>query len=162
MGSNGAAPRPGPRKRSAGTIVARREKGQWQVLLLRCYAYWDFPKGELDGSEDPLLAALRETTEETGLLDLEFPWGRQFYDTPTYSRGKVARYYLATTETSTVVLGVNPHLGHPEHHEYRWTTFAEAERLLNERLRTALRWAADVIARHSTQEEPPCPTNSNH
>lgn len=130
---------------SAGTIVARFDAGEWQVLLLRCYRNWDFPKGELGDGEDPLEGALRETSEETGLQRLSFPWGSRYYETPPYARGKVARYYLAATDVESVVLGVNPELGRPEHHEFRWTTFGEAESLLNDRLRSALQWAARIV-----------------
>lgn len=56
-------------------------------LLLCCYRYWDFPKGELEPGEDPLYAARREVTEEAGLQGLDFRWGKG------YAGGKVARYY---------------------------------------------------------------------
>jgi bis(5'-nucleosidyl)-tetraphosphatase len=138
-----------PHRLSAGAIVARREDGQWLFLLLRCFAYWDFPKGELELAEDPLSGALRETAEETGLSDLKFRWGRQFYETPPYSRGKVARYYLAATANPAVEFGINPELGRPEHHEFRWTTLEEASSLLNDRVRSALSWAANIISSDS-------------
>lgn len=138
-----------PSRFSAGAIVVRRAGDRWLYLLLRCFAYWDFPKGELDSGEDPLSGAVRETAEETGLSDLEFPWGKQFYETPPYSRGKVARYYLAATANPAVEFGVNPELGGPEHHEFRWTTLEEARSLLNDRLRPALSWAANIISSDS-------------
>jgi bis(5'-nucleosidyl)-tetraphosphatase len=53
----------------------------------------------------------------------------------------VARYYLARTATSAVTLGVNPVLGTPEHHEYRWVDGGEAGRLLSPRVARALAWA---------------------
>jgi bis(5'-nucleosidyl)-tetraphosphatase len=126
---------------SAGVVVVRRSAGGWRYLLLRVYGYWDFPKGEMEPGENPLETARREVAEETGLRDLQFPWGQEFYETEPYGQGKVARYYLARSGSGRVVLGVNPELGHAEHHEYRWVSAEQAEVLLNARVGGALRWA---------------------
>jgi 8-oxo-dGTP pyrophosphatase MutT (NUDIX family) len=132
--------RTGPKRRSAGVVVLRRFDGEWCCLLLRCYRYWDFSKGELEPGEDPLLAARREVAEEAGLQDLNFRWGQGYVETPPYSGGKVARYYLAECAEGEVVLGINPELGRPEHQEYRWVPVGRAEAFLNERLRGVLNW----------------------
>jgi 8-oxo-dGTP pyrophosphatase MutT (NUDIX family) len=129
------------RKRSAGVALVRRFDDEVRYLVLRCYGYWDFPKGELEPGEDPLSAARRETVEETGLRDLVFPWGHGFIETPPYGQGKVARYYLAESPAGEVELPVNPELEAPEHHEYRWVTCDEAQFLLNDRLKVVLDWA---------------------
>ena len=72
----------GPIKhRSAGIVVVRRQNGEWRLLILRAYRNWDFPKGLIEPSESPLAAARRETTEETGLADLDFRWGTESVDT---------------------------------------------------------------------------------
>jgi len=126
---------------SAGIVPLRELDGNPRLLLLRCYRYWDFPKGEVGPDEDPLAAARRETAEETGLTQLEFRWGRDFYETPPYAGGKVARYYLAAAPDGDVTLPISPELGRPEHHEYRWVTPDQAQELLNERLRAVLAWA---------------------
>lgn len=57
---------------SAGGIVFRRQAdGIFHYLLIRdSYDNWGFPKGHLEGEESPAEAALRETTEETGLENL--------------------------------------------------------------------------------------------
>ena len=128
-------------KRSAGVVVLRHLDGTPRCLLLRCFGYWDFPKGELEPGEEPLEAACREVAEETGLEDLDFRWGESFVETPPYAGGKIARYYLAESKRGDVTLPVNPELGHPEHHEYRWVGLDEALSLLNERLRRVLTWA---------------------
>jgi bis(5'-nucleosidyl)-tetraphosphatase len=132
--------------RSAGVVVLRRFDGALRCLLLRCYAYWDFPKGETEPGEDPLATALREVREETGLAGLRFPWGRVFTETPPYAHGKVARYYLAESTAGDVVLPVSPELGAPEHHESRWVSFAEGRALVNDRLRAVLDWAESQTA----------------
>ena len=130
---------------SAGLIVVRRAANGWRYLLLRCFGYWDFAKGELEPGEAPLAAAHREAEEETGLTGLELVWGRDYYQTESYRGGKRARYYLALSRGGEVVLGVNPELGEPEHHEYRWLSRTEAAALLNDRVRRALDWAAARI-----------------
>ncbi|WII72613.1 NUDIX domain-containing protein [Bdellovibrio sp. 22V] len=125
---------------SAGIVpVFAAERTQY--LLLRSYNYWDFPKGLVEKDEDPFAAAQRELLEETGISDVEFPFGKEFLETEPYSNGKVARYYLGAVTETEVVLGVNPELGRPEHQEYRWATYEEAKKLLGPRVLRVLNWA---------------------
>ena len=126
---------------SAGVVVVRRTDEGWRVLLLRVYNYWDCPKGVVEAGEDPLATACREVREETGIGDLEFRWGVDFVETPPYAKNKVARYYVATTATAAVELPINPEIGRPEHHEYRWLDWPAALALTAERLRKILDWA---------------------
>jgi len=62
-------------KRSAGLLMYRRRAGQLEVFLVhpggpfwakKDLGAWSIPKGEYADSEDPLEAARREFTEETG------------------------------------------------------------------------------------------------
>lgn len=57
------------RVRAAGTLPWRRRKGRLEVLLVHRphHRDWSWPKGKLDGGEDWVTAAVRETLEETGL-----------------------------------------------------------------------------------------------
>ncbi|HEY8553680.1 MAG TPA: NUDIX domain-containing protein [Burkholderiales bacterium] len=126
---------------SAGFVVVRCIAGRYHYLLLRAYRYWDFPKGLVEPDESPLAAARRETEEETGLERLELAWGEDYVETPPYRGNKVARYYLARSDSGDVVLGVNPALGRPEHHAYRWADYATAAPLLGPRVRAVLDWA---------------------
>jgi bis(5'-nucleosidyl)-tetraphosphatase len=130
---------------SAGVVVVRRAEDGWRVLLLRVYNYWDCPKGVVEAGEGPLDTARREVCEETGITDLEFRWGEEFIETPPYSKGKVARYYLAETHTADAKLPINPQLGRAEHHEWRWLSWEEAEQRVVDRLWNVLRWAQDRI-----------------
>jgi len=131
--------------RAAGAVVFRRTGTGVRLLLLRAYANWDFPKGLVEPGEDDLACARREVAEETGLADLDFPFGEEFRETLPYSGGKVARYYLAETQEEVIVLPVSPELGRPEHDEWRWVTVDEAEDLLPPRLALVLDWARKTV-----------------
>ena len=63
-------------KKSAGVLVFREISGRLEVLLVhpggpfwarKDRGAWTIPKGEIGEGEDPLLAAQREFSEETGL-----------------------------------------------------------------------------------------------
>lgn len=142
------------RRLSAGIVVVRETPDGARFLLLRAYRNWDFPKGIVETGEDPLAAAMRETAEEAGIADLDFPWGDEFIETSPYSGNKVARYYLARTREERAVLGINPVLGRPEHHEYRWVDLGEALKLAPPRLQPVVAWAAGkVMAEYKTASE---------
>jgi 8-oxo-dGTP pyrophosphatase MutT (NUDIX family) len=134
--------------RSAGAVVFRRTERGIRLLVLRAYKNWDFPKGLVENAEDMLSAAKREVKEETGLTDVDYPFGEEHKETLPYASNKVARYYLAETEQHAIELPVNTALGRPEHHEYRWVTFEEAEDLLPPRLAVVLEWAKHTLQGH--------------
>lgn len=134
---------------SSGVVVVHRTDQDWRYLLLRSYRYWDFPKGMVEAGEDPLDAARREVQEETTLTGLDFRWGYDYRETEPYGRGKVARYYVAESPETVVRLPVNPALGRPEHHEFRWVAYDTARRLLAPRVVSILEWAHTLI-RNST------------
>jgi bis(5'-nucleosidyl)-tetraphosphatase len=43
-------------------------------------------------------------------------------------------------------LPVNPELGAPEHHEFRWTSYEEAQALVNDRVGAVLDWARGRVS----------------
>lgn len=130
---------------SAGVVPLRRTGQGWRVLVLRAYKNWDFPKGRVEAGEEPIDAARREATEETGLTDLDFPFGDAYRETLPYAGGKIARYYLAETTEETIRLPISHALGRPEHHEWRWVTLDEAEELLPPRLALILDWTRQTL-----------------
>ena len=140
-----AAMSPRPTRLSAGVVVIRESHEGWLYLLLRAYNHWDFPKGMVEPGEEPLAAAIREVREETLIEDLEFAWGEVYTQTNPYSRGKVARYYLAKTRTVEVTLPVIEALGRAEHNEFRWVDRAQAMRLVSPRVAPIIEWADDYI-----------------
>lgn len=132
-------------KLSCGIVLARRAESGWVTLMLRAYHHWDFPKGIRERGEEPLDAAKREVAEETGVTKLSFDWGDRYFETGPYSRGKIARYFIAETTQKDVVLGPSPETGEPEHAEWRWVSFDEAYDLGSPRVRQIVRWARQII-----------------
>ena len=66
-----------PESASAGLLLFRRSGGALKLFLAhpggpfwkhKDAGAWTIPKGLIDGSEEPLVAAMREFEEETGLL----------------------------------------------------------------------------------------------
>jgi 8-oxo-dGTP pyrophosphatase MutT (NUDIX family) len=141
-----AAMKAKPPERSAGAVVFRRTAAGVRLLLLRAYANWDFPKGLLAPGESELECARREVAEETGLTDLDYPFGEASKETLPYAGGKIARYFLAETGEQAIRLPISEELGRPEHDEWRWASFDEAEELLPPRLAIVLDWAKTTIS----------------
>lgn len=130
---------------SCGVVVVRQTDAGWVCLMLRAYSHWDFPKGVRESGEEPFQAALREVAEETGIDELAFHWGDRFFETGPYSRGKVARYYIAQTTQQEVEMGLSPETGEPEHHEWRWVSFDTAFDLGAPRVRQIVQWARQIV-----------------
>ena len=130
---------------SCGAVLVRLTDDGWLTLMLRAYRNWDFPKGMREPGETPMQAALREVGEETGISDLNFYWGERHKETGPYNKGKVARYYLAKTESETVEMGISPETGSPEHHEYQWMDFNRAYDLSAPRVQQVVQWARQVV-----------------
>ena len=129
--------------RAAGAVVFRRTERGVRLLVLRAAASWDFPTGLVQPGEDELAAAQREVRAETGLGDLDFPFGSAHMDTLPTAAGKVSSYYLAETEAADVVL--TPSAGRPARDEWRWVSFDEAEDVLPPRLAVVLDWARATL-----------------
>lgn len=143
---------------SAGVVIVRETADGWRYLLLRAFTHWDFPKGMVEPGEEPLAAAIREVREETLIEDVRFAWGHDFIETGPYSRGKIARYYVASTTTSSITLPVIQELGRPEHNEFRWVDEPSARRLVSARIVPIISWAAAKIAglRDASNDGAPC------
>lgn len=129
-------------RESSGIIAVNDKGGTRRVLLLKSFGFWDFPKGGLDADESKMSAAIREMKEETGIGDIEFPWGKVYYSTEWFGRErKRVHYFIAMSKVDTVILEKNPITGNIEHDEYRWATIEDARELTTERIRKAIDWA---------------------
>jgi bis(5'-nucleosidyl)-tetraphosphatase len=93
---------------AAGCIVYRKSRG---FLLLKKKDFWEFPKGKVDSKDADLLAtAVRETREETGLVDLQILEG--FHEQEHYKlsgQEKQVDYFLAVTHDNPKIS--SEHLG---------------------------------------------------
>ncbi|NCQ51619.1 NUDIX domain-containing protein [archaeon] len=131
---------------SSGVIIINKSEGQNKVLLMKSYNFWDFPKGGIEGNENKLETAIREVIEETGIDDLQFNWGKTYYETESFGKNrKIVFYFIAETTKTKVVMGISPLLGLPEHDEYKWVTFDEANSMVVERIQKALAWAQNRV-----------------
>ena len=79
--------------RAAGAVVFRRTESGIRILVLRAFKNWDFPKGLVEAGENQLDTAKREVQEETGLRELDFPFGEEFRETLPYAANKVAHMF---------------------------------------------------------------------
>ena len=130
-----------PRQRSAVVVVLRDRPGHCSYLLMRATSHRDFSKGLLETGEQAIAAARREVEEETGITQLDFRWGYDYFETGHYRHGKIARYYSAATSQPKVERRISQELGRPEHDEYRRVSFDEGHELPGVRLQPELEWA---------------------
>lgn len=119
-------------KFSSGVIIAqkRTEEGEIELLCLRCYNNWDFPKGERESIDNGKDTAIREVKEETDLdIDVDFQVSDKTTPAIVYGSGKnkkTASYFLGRrTSSKDPTLLVDPKLGVAENHEYRWVKLSE-------------------------------------
>ena len=138
--------RHGRAETSAGGIVYRLDNGEPRYLLIRdAYKHWGFPKGHLEGGEQPETAAVREVGEETGVKDLAIrglvgtiEWSFRFHGNLIH---KVCHFFLMESARSRTS---------PQRAEgitaCRWSTYGEAERMVSyKNARAVLRRAHHMI-----------------
>ncbi|MEM3400274.1 MAG: NUDIX domain-containing protein [Candidatus Micrarchaeia archaeon] len=111
-------------ERSAGIIVYNIDDCVVSYLLLHYGAgHWDFPKGHIEENEDEKSAAIRETSEETGISNLEFVDFREklsyWYWKGKERSFKEVVFFLARTGTKEVRLS-HEHIG------YIWLPYESA------------------------------------
>ena len=126
-------------EKSAGIVLFRNDSSKNEFLLLNYpQGHWDFVKGKVEKNETPHETAIRETREETGIINIEYLDG--FEESVEYDFRfkkedihKKVIFFLAKTEEKDV------RLSH-EHNDYLWleyndalkkTTFANAKNVLS-------------------------------
>jgi 8-oxo-dGTP pyrophosphatase MutT (NUDIX family) len=134
------------REVSAGGIVFRRQPDRSaRFLLIRDpYEHWGFPKGHLEGEETPTEAAIRETSEETGLTDLVLHGPIRIIDWHFRFRGryihKFCHFFLFESAAAAVVPQADEGIT-----DYRWLTLEEAlETLSYDNARGVLKRAGEM------------------
>ena len=113
------------KEKSAGTVLFTQESSENLFLLLNYPGgHWDFVKGKIENHESPEQTVIRETKEETGIVDIEFIKG--FKENIEYSfkfDGDIIQkevvFFLAKTNTKKIELSY-------EHLDYVWLDFTNA------------------------------------
>ena len=113
------------KEQSVGTVLFIEESKEKLFLLLHYpTGHWDFVKGKIENNESFEQATIRETKEETGIIDIEFIKG--FKEKIEYSfkfNGDIVQkeviFFLAKTNTKQVKIS-------DEHLDYVWLDFNNA------------------------------------
>jgi 8-oxo-dGTP pyrophosphatase MutT (NUDIX family) len=113
------------KEQSAGTVLFIEETDQNLFLLLHYpTGHWDFVKGKIENNESPEQTVIRETKEETGIVDIAFI--KNFKEKIEYNfkfNGDVIQkeviFFLAKTNTKQINLSY-------EHLDYAWLDFDNA------------------------------------
>jgi 8-oxo-dGTP pyrophosphatase MutT (NUDIX family) len=124
-----------PREFSAGAVLVRRLRGRWWLAAIRpggkSEGTWALPKGNVGAGESPEGTALREVTEETGLVGVS--QGKLGDVKYVYTRGgqrifKVVSFYLLRYRRGRI--DDVPAAYRHEVAEARWLPLEDAPRLL--------------------------------
>ena len=123
---------------SAGIVLFRKEETKILFLLLHYPSgHWDFVKGKMEEGESAHDTAIRETEEETGIIDITFldnfeEWIEYNFQYKGETVHKKVVFFLAETKTKEVKIS-------NEHLDYTWmdystsmekTTFDNAKTIL--------------------------------
>ena len=156
-------------RQSAGLLMYRRRGGGIEVLLVhpggpfwakKDQGAWSIPKGEYEPGEDPLAAARREFTEETGIV----PEGAFVALAPLRQRsGKIVRAFAVEGDldpqairSNTFVMEWPPRSGRlqefPEVDRAAWFSLEEAK----QKLLAAQVALIEELANLLQQRERPC------
>ena len=128
------------RVKSAGVVVVKKHGNIYKDLCLkRDDGTYDLTKGQKEPGESLFDAAVRETGEESGIYDLRFEWGSDM--SITYGKGKM---FIASTNSDPFI-PPNPDTQIKEHESAEFLTFEEAEKVVDNHLKDAVRWAKSVI-----------------
>lgn len=125
-------------KTSAGLLLHRSRAGGLEVLLVhpggpfwatKDEGAWSIPKGEFEPSEDPLVAARREFTEETGFV----AEGEFLQLTPLKQpSGKIVHAWAVQMDCDPTLVRSNTFTfkgrEYPEINRAAWLSIADAKR----------------------------------
>ncbi len=110
---------------SSGVVLFRKENEKILFLLLHYPSgHWDFVKGKMEKGESPHETAIRETKEETGIMDTKFldnfeEWIEYDFQFEGALVHKKVVFFLGETKTKNVEIS-------HEHQNYTWMDYATA------------------------------------
>ena len=131
---------------SAGIVIFRKEDSQKLFLLLHYPSgHWDFVKGKMEKGETTCETAIRETREETGIIDITFV--EKFEEWIEYNfkyQGELVKkkvvFFLAETKTKEVKIS-------HEHSGYTWMDYNTAmEKTTFDNAKTVLTKAKKLLS----------------
>jgi len=137
-------------EKSCGAVIFRRNGCMKYLLLHYEGGHWDLVKGHVEQNESEKQTVLRETEEETGIVDLTFIEGYResisyFYRRAGNTVKKDVIFYLVETKTQEVRLS-------REHVGFDWFTYERAiERLTYKNARDTLQKAHELLSKPRTQ-----------
>jgi 8-oxo-dGTP pyrophosphatase MutT (NUDIX family) len=119
---------------ASGIVIVRYFDDELFVLSMSTRRGLDIPKGKLEEGETPFSCAMRETFEESGIFNIDFPFGREHI--------QVSTMIIFIGETSQdPKISPNPVTGVFEHEDANWITFDEMEEGCMTFLLPAIKWA---------------------
>ena len=110
---------------SAGIVLYNDDNDEVQFLVLKYPGgHWDFVKGKMENSEEPKQTVIRETKEETGIIDVEFIDG--FNEEISYTFyvkneeiDKKVIFYLGKAKSTEIIIS-------HEHLDFAWLNLKDA------------------------------------
>lgn len=123
---------------SSGVVLFRKENEKILFLLLHYPSgHWDFVKGKMESGESPLVTAIRETKEETGIIDVKFldyfeEWIQYNFQFKGELVLKKVVFFLGETKTKDIKIS-------HEHLNYTWMNYSAAmEKITFDNAKTVL------------------------
>jgi bis(5'-nucleosidyl)-tetraphosphatase len=110
---------------SAGIVLFRKENNENLFLLLHYPSgHWDFVKGKMEKNESYNETAIRETREETGIIDINFvegfeEWIEYNFQFQKELVNKKVVFFLAETKTKNIEIS-------HEHQNFIWLNYIDA------------------------------------
>ncbi len=110
---------------SSGVVLFRKENEKILFLLLHYPSgHWDVVKGKMESGESPRVTAIRETKEETGIIDVKFldyfeEWIQYNFQFNGELVQKKVVFFLGETKTKDIKIS-------HEHLNYTWMDYSTA------------------------------------
>jgi bis(5'-nucleosidyl)-tetraphosphatase len=132
---------------SAGIILFRKEETKNLFLLLHYPSgHWDFVKGKMEKGESIHQTAIRETKEETGVIDITFlenfeEWIEYNFQHQGELVNKKVVFFLAETKTKDIKIS-------HEHQGYTWMDYSTSmEKTTFDNAKTVLTKAQKLLSK---------------